>query len=174
MSREKPLDQMVAEHSEIYLTYVAYEDVEAFTALQKALEAMGGAEGFRNFCGKEVEAKKVKKKGRGNQKSRKMTAEAWLEERLSDFLGQLGLSSAPWRTVRCAPAREATLKAAQMRDLLTANQECVRRATEGRVGYLLVPDTVRLGFAEFHRYFQRESGKEVLIIDLRCRSTSNM
>ena len=95
-----------------------------------------------------------------------MTPEARLEERLGAFLQQLGLT-APWRTVRCSPATEAPLKAAQLRDLLVARQEVVHRATGGRVGYLLVPDTVRRGFAEFHRYFQRESGKEVLLIDLR-------
>ncbi len=56
---------------------------------------------------------------------------------------------------------------ARYRDWVEANRALVHDRTDGRVGYLHIPDMGADGFAEFHRGFLVEYDREGLIVDLR-------
>jgi tricorn protease len=56
---------------------------------------------------------------------------------------------------------------ARYREWVESNRRRVRQATDGRVGYLHVPDMGPHGYAEFHRYFLAEVECDGLIVDLR-------
>jgi len=43
----------------------------------------------------------------------------------------------------------------------------VHDKSDGRVGYLHLPDMMSAGFAEFHRYFGTECDRDALIVDVR-------
>ncbi|HEY4957774.1 MAG TPA: S41 family peptidase, partial [Caldimonas sp.] len=47
------------------------------------------------------------------------------------------------------------------------NRAWVHEHSQGRVGYLHVPDMQAAGFAEFHRYFGSECERDALIVDVR-------
>jgi tricorn protease len=79
-------------------------------------------------------------------------------------------------TVRSAgqsEPRTVTVKAlgderpARYRDWVDANRDQVHRTTDGRVGYIHVPDMGPEGYAEFHRAFLVEYDRDALIIDVR-------
>ncbi|MFG1999531.1 S41 family peptidase [Spirillospora sp. NPDC048911] len=53
------------------------------------------------------------------------------------------------------------------RDWVRANRSLVNERTDGRVGYVHVPDMKAAGFAEFHRGFLREYDRDALIVDVR-------
>lgn len=53
------------------------------------------------------------------------------------------------------------------REWVESNRRHVRERTQGRVGYLHIPDMGPMGFAEFHRGFLAELNREGLIVDLR-------
>ncbi len=53
------------------------------------------------------------------------------------------------------------------RDWVEANRRRVHDETNGRVGYVHIPDMGPRGYAEFHRYFGTEVDHEGLIIDVR-------
>jgi tricorn protease len=69
--------------------------------------------------------------------------------------------------------RTVTVKAladertARYRDWVEANREKVHAATDGRVGYIHVPDMGPDGYAEFHRGFLVEYDRDALIVDVR-------
>lgn len=50
------------------------------------------------------------------------------------------------------------------------NRSWVHSRSNGRVGYLHLPDMQASGFAEFHRYFAGESDRDAIIVDLRYNS----
>lgn len=56
---------------------------------------------------------------------------------------------------------------ARYREWVENNREKVRKATNGKVGYVHVPDMGPHGFAEFHRYYFAEVDKDSVIIDVR-------
>lgn len=56
------------------------------------------------------------------------------------------------------------------REWVEGNLKKVEQATEGRVGYVYVPDTAGQGLAYFKRYFFPQIDKEALIIDERFNS----
>lgn len=72
-----------------------------------------------------------------------------------------------------SPPRTVTVRAladerpARYRDWVEANRALVHERTEGRVGYLHVPDMVANGYAEFHRGFLAELDREALVVDVR-------
>ncbi|MGH3680092.1 MAG: S41 family peptidase, partial [Natronosporangium sp.] len=78
-------------------------------------------------------------------------------------------------TVRRAdgPLRTVTVRAladerpARYRDWVEANRALVHERTDGRVGYLHLPDMTARGFAEFHRGFLPELDREALVVDVR-------
>lgn len=56
---------------------------------------------------------------------------------------------------------------ARYREWVEANRAYVHAASDGRVGYLHLPDMQSAGFAEFHRYFGGECDRDALVVDLR-------
>ena len=56
---------------------------------------------------------------------------------------------------------------ARYRDWVEANRRAVHAATDGRVGYIHIPDMGPAGYAEFHRAFLTEHDREALIVDVR-------
>lgn len=56
---------------------------------------------------------------------------------------------------------------ARYREWVERNHQKVQEATNGRIGYVHVPDMGPLGYAEFHRYYGVEAAKEGLIVDVR-------
>jgi tricorn protease len=53
------------------------------------------------------------------------------------------------------------------RDWVEQNRSYVHKESDGRVGYIHVPDMGADGYAEFHRYFLGELDHEGLIVDVR-------
>jgi tricorn protease len=58
-------------------------------------------------------------------------------------------------------------EAARYRQWVHANRDFVHRETNGRVGYVHVPDMGPRGFAEFHRLYLTEYDRDALIVDVR-------
>ncbi len=53
------------------------------------------------------------------------------------------------------------------RDWVVNNREKVREATDGRVGYIHIPDMGPWGWSEFHRSYVAEVERDALVIDVR-------
>lgn len=60
------------------------------------------------------------------------------------------------------------------REWVDRNRHAVHIATEGRVGYVHIPNMSAWGFAEFHRAFLAESEREGMIIDVRFNGGGNV
>ena len=56
---------------------------------------------------------------------------------------------------------------ARYRDWVERNRRWVHERSNGRVGYLHLPDMMSAGYAEFHRYFILECERDATIVDLR-------
>ncbi len=56
---------------------------------------------------------------------------------------------------------------ARYREWVEHRRAWVHEQSQGRVGYLHLPDMMADGFAEFHRYFGAECDRDALIVDLR-------
>ena len=56
---------------------------------------------------------------------------------------------------------------ARYRDWVEGNRRWVHERSNGRVGYLHLPDMMSAGYAEFHRYFTLECERDGLIVDVR-------
>jgi tricorn protease len=56
------------------------------------------------------------------------------------------------------------------REWVENNRKFVHEKTNGRIGYVHIPDMMGPGFAEFHRYYLSESNREGLIVDVRFNS----
>ncbi|CAJ1389700.1 unnamed protein product [Effrenium voratum] len=171
------LGQMLEESnsSEVFVTYVPVEDIASFASIQQAFSRYGGLDGFRKLSHQAGTSTKPKKhakrkdKARSKQPGRGEIPDDEVERKLAALFRQLKIDNGCcWRTARVSTAGKDRRKLASMRDLIERNGHAVNQATGGRIGYMHIPDTVQLGFAEFHRYFRRESSKDALIIDLRC------
>ncbi len=53
------------------------------------------------------------------------------------------------------------------REWVENNRRYVHTQTDGRVGYVHIPDMGPFGYAEFHRYYLSESEREGLLVDVR-------
>ncbi|MBI4803294.1 MAG: PDZ domain-containing protein [Elusimicrobia bacterium] len=53
------------------------------------------------------------------------------------------------------------------REWVNGNRAAVHKAAKGRAGYIHIPDMGPVGYAEFHRAYFTEAGKEALIVDVR-------
>lgn len=60
------------------------------------------------------------------------------------------------------------------RDWVNGNRATVHEATDGRVGYLHVPDMGAAGYAEFHRHLSSEIDRPGVIIDVRFNAGGNV
>lgn len=76
------------------------------------------------------------------------------------------------RRVIVEPLRSET--ALRYRDWVRANRDRVRTASEGRSGYIHIPDMGAAGFAEFHRSWRHEVTAEGLVIDVRFNRGGNV
>ena len=56
---------------------------------------------------------------------------------------------------------------ARYREWVEANRRKVHEATDGRVGYVHIPDMGPRGFAEFHRVYLTEVERDGLVVDVR-------
>jgi tricorn protease len=71
------------------------------------------------------------------------------------------------------PPRTVTVKAlanerpARYRDWVEAKRRAVHEATDGRVGYVHIPDMGPEGYAEFHRSYLVAYDRDALIVDVR-------
>jgi tricorn protease len=61
-------------------------------------------------------------------------------------------------------------RGARYRDWVEENRRKVHELSQGRVGYIHIPDMVQTGFAEFHRNFLAEYDAPALLIDVRWNS----
>jgi tricorn protease len=59
-------------------------------------------------------------------------------------------------------------------DWVQANLEKVSKATNGRVGYMHLPDMGVPGLNEFAKYFYPQAGKEAMIVDVRSNGGGNV
>jgi tricorn protease len=57
--------------------------------------------------------------------------------------------------------------ALRYRDWVEANREWVHRRSNGRVGYVHIPNMGPHGYAEFHRYYLSEVNRPGLLVDVR-------
>ncbi len=53
------------------------------------------------------------------------------------------------------------------RDWVEANRDYVHKKTDGKVGYVHIPDMGPMGFGEFHRLYLQEYRKDGMIVDVR-------
>lgn len=74
----------------------------------------------------------------------------------------------PTRTVCVKALKNET--PARYREWVQNNREKVHKKTNGRVGYVHIPDMGPEGYAEFHRYYLTEISHDALIVDVRCNS----
>lgn len=58
-------------------------------------------------------------------------------------------------------------RAARYRDWVEANRARVHDLTDGRVGYVHIPDMGADGYAQFHRLFLAEFDRQALVVDVR-------
>lgn len=56
---------------------------------------------------------------------------------------------------------------ARYREWVETNRRRVHEATNGRVGYVHIPNMGPIGYAEFHRYYLSEAERQGLIVDVR-------
>jgi tricorn protease len=56
---------------------------------------------------------------------------------------------------------------ARYREWVEANRRSVHEASDGRLGYVHIPDMQARGFAEFHRLYLAEVARDGLIVDVR-------
>ncbi len=63
---------------------------------------------------------------------------------------------------------------ATYRAWIEANRRRVHEATNGRVGYIHIPDMGVAGYAEFHRGYLAETERDALIVDVRYNAGGNV
>jgi tricorn protease len=64
--------------------------------------------------------------------------------------------------------------AARYRDWVESNRRRVHEATDGRIGYLHIPDMGARGLAEFQRGYLAECGRDGLVVDVRYNGGGNV
>jgi tricorn protease len=69
------------------------------------------------------------------------------------------------RTVVVSTLRDG--RAARYREWVSANRARVHETSNGRVGYVHVPDMGARGYAEFHRSYLSEVERDALVVDVR-------
>jgi tricorn protease len=81
---------------------------------------------------------------------------------------QLTLETAASQEVRIVTVKALrNERPARYREWVEGNRALVRQLSEGRVGYIHIPDMFREGFAEFHRSYLVEYDAPGLLIDVR-------
>lgn len=65
-------------------------------------------------------------------------------------------------------------RGARYREWVETNRALVHQISEGRLGYIHIPDMGRHGYAEFHRSYLAECNAEGLIVDVRWNGGGNV
>jgi tricorn protease len=60
------------------------------------------------------------------------------------------------------------------REWVETNRKYVHEKTNGRVGYVHIPDMSSIGYAEFHRLYPYETERDALIVDVRYNGGGNV
>ncbi|HEY9698228.1 MAG TPA: S41 family peptidase [Trichocoleus sp.] len=76
-----------------------------------------------------------------------------------------GTNPGETRTIAVKTLRDETY--VRYREWVECNHEIVTRASDGKIGYLHIPNMGAWGYAEFHRYYFAEVHKQGLIVDVR-------
>ncbi|MBN1585994.1 MAG: PDZ domain-containing protein, partial [Candidatus Omnitrophica bacterium] len=63
---------------------------------------------------------------------------------------------------------------ARYREWVEQNRRRVHEASDGRVGYVHIPNMGPLGYSEFHRYYLSEVDHEALLVDVRFNGGGNV
>ncbi len=92
-------------------------------------------------------------------------AELLVNQAGSEVLLTVRRGEEPPRTVTVTALSDE--RPAIYRDWVEEKRRAVHEATDGRVGYLHVPDMGPDGYAEFHRGFLREWDRDALVVDVR-------
>lgn len=71
-------------------------------------------------------------------------------------------------TTRVAVRTLRSERELRYRDWVERNRQLVHARSEGRVGYVHIPDMGPIGFAEFHRAWPSEALRGGLVVDVRC------
>lgn len=125
-----------------------------------------GATSPLNRPGLDVRAGDVLLAVNGQPVGGRVTPGEWLVNQADqEVLLTLRRGDEPPRTI--AVKALGSEQAARYRDWVEGNRRLVHEATDGRVGYVHVPDMGPDGFAEFHRGFLVEFDREGLIVDVR-------
>lgn len=96
--------------------------------------------------------------------------EASVEQRLVNLAEaevQLTLRSVAGEIRTVSVRTLSSTRPARYRDWVNTNRRLVHEATQGRVGYVHIPDMMADGFGEFYRSFLAEQDREALVVDLR-------
>lgn len=81
---------------------------------------------------------------------------------------QLTIEDSTTGEVRTVIARALdSERAARYREWVERNRQRVHELSQGRVGYIHIPDMTQRGFAEFHRSFLAEYDAPALLVDVR-------
>ena len=76
-----------------------------------------------------------------------------------------GGTPGPRRRVAVVPLRSE--ERLRYQNWVAANRAAVQRASDGRFGYLHIPDMVAHGWGQLHRDLDRETARDALVIDVR-------
>jgi tricorn protease len=88
---------------------------------------------------------------------------------------QLSIEDAKSGEVRTIVAKAlGSEREARYREWVENNRQRVHELSEGRVGYVHIPNMVQSGFAEFHRSFLAEYDAPALLIDVRWNGGGNV
>lgn len=101
---------------------------------------------------------------------RACTKEISVDELLINCAGKdvmLSILKADGSKIRVAVQAMRSEKRLRYRAWVEANRKIVHERTNGKVGYLHIPDMGPSGFAEFHRGYLSEVNREGLIVDVR-------
>lgn len=112
-------------------------------------------------------SKKKKKKKSKQPTSKSSKQKDWRSPFVKGSTGPPGTWSRRVNTI-------ADDEAARYRDWVNGRRQEVHQASNGRLGYVHIPDMDRLGFSEFHRNYIPESSREALIVDVRYNQGGNV
>src|SRR5690554_4244372 len=124
---------------------VRAEDVIIAINGQRVDAHVGVEQRLLNHAGKEVEIVVVRKGSPASEDT----------PEVADALNHL--------TIKTLPSESA----ARYRQWVYANRKRVHQASEGKLGYIHIPDMGPEGFAEFHRAYVSENTRKGLVVDVR-------
>ena len=98
-------------------------------------------------------------------------------ERLTDRAGravELTVKRGRRKPRRVAVRALRSESALRYRDWVETNRAVVHQATNGKAGYVHIPDMGARGYSEFHRYFPLEVIRQGLVVDVRFNGGGNV